>query len=495
MLKRSLARASIPIIALGGALARVLGLGAQSFWYDEVVSREVATGSLFGLLGRISTAEGSPPLYYIVLAIWGRVFGFSELALRSFSALVGSVTVAVGVSAVHKWGFDRKAQRSVALLLAFNPFLVWYSQEARSYALLTLFGSLALLGLARTQTQGSVRDFALVGAALAGAVLTHYFAVFFAIGLLIVLGGTVERNRRLLYSLLPPIAAGTVLLPLAISQRATGQQDWITEWSLNFRLDAAMRHLLLGPSIPWSWVVPFIAITFVIATVPIFRIDEPRKRIAARSLLVVGICSIGIPMLLATVGFDYFLDRNVVLGLIPLLMVAAIGIALYIQVLVRTCLASVLVVFSIASVFAVVRDSDMQRADYRSLAATLDAGGRPDIISMNSGRVPMSALRGYIDGHREIGWGSTAYAQDVAFIGLDPVPGRCDWWYGRACSIVYLSAEPPQTMPHVFRLVGIDRVDRFVITRYHAEVPVALEPAFLIPPGDEIGSLVFELFD
>ena len=89
--------------------------------------------------------ETTPPLYYFILRLW-LVFGHSEFALRSFSSLVGTLTIPV-VFLIGRVFAGTRAGLIAALLLATSVTHVAFSQEARSYALLMLAASTAVWGV------------------------------------------------------------------------------------------------------------------------------------------------------------------------------------------------------------------------------------------------------------------------------------------------------------------------------------------------------------
>ena len=74
------------------------------------------------------------PLYHILLHLFTRVFGVSEFALRTPSAIYGVVSVLL-LYYLAKDLFDKKVARLAALLLALCPLHIWYSQESRMYSL------------------------------------------------------------------------------------------------------------------------------------------------------------------------------------------------------------------------------------------------------------------------------------------------------------------------------------------------------------------------
>src|SRR6266508_3328638 len=70
-----------------GALLRFSDLGARSFWRDEGATVELVRRSFVSMLRALPGSEGTPPLYYVLIWPWSRIFGSDEVGLRSFSAL------------------------------------------------------------------------------------------------------------------------------------------------------------------------------------------------------------------------------------------------------------------------------------------------------------------------------------------------------------------------------------------------------------------------
>ncbi len=122
---------------------RFYRLGAQSLWNDEGLSYGLAGRDVPTIL-RSAAADIHPPGYYLLLKPWRAFTGDSEFALRSLSALAGLVLIAL----LYRLGclyFDRPAALAAAALGALNPFLVYYSQEARMYALAATLGAASFL--------------------------------------------------------------------------------------------------------------------------------------------------------------------------------------------------------------------------------------------------------------------------------------------------------------------------------------------------------------
>ena len=148
----------LAVIVAMGAAVRFVGIGTQSLWYDEVATRIVITTHLSDTFTAIRVREGTPPLYFAFMSAWIRVFGDGDATLRAFSAVVGTLAIPVVYLAALEFGLSWRVARIAAVLIAVNPFLVWYSQEARAYSLLVFFAALMLLTLARAQRTGTTRD-------------------------------------------------------------------------------------------------------------------------------------------------------------------------------------------------------------------------------------------------------------------------------------------------------------------------------------------------
>jgi mannosyltransferase len=212
----------LPIILLGAAI-RLLGIGNTDLWGDEAFSVMTALGPVRALVESLSTGEPHPPLYPLLLAYWLRAFGHSEVAARLPSAFVGIASVAVAAAigarlsrSTTEWTGE-VGTVVAGLLVALNPFQVWYAQEARMYAQVSFFAGLATLALLRLERQkrGVVAPYAL---ALLGVIGTHYFGLFvpLAHGVAVLWAGRRRRDlvRRWLRGVL---LAAAIYLPWLIS--------------------------------------------------------------------------------------------------------------------------------------------------------------------------------------------------------------------------------------------------------------------------------------
>ncbi|MCX6031296.1 MAG: glycosyltransferase family 39 protein [Chloroflexi bacterium] len=141
----SLRRANLAALGLTWlALAlRLYRLTFQSLWRDEVDTLLFATRPLTTVLGNFSKPGENGPLFFLAMRPWLTVAGRTEFALRFPSALAGAMAVPVIYLLVRRLGGVRPALVA-GLLAAVAPYLVWYGQEAKMYAALTVLVPLSL---------------------------------------------------------------------------------------------------------------------------------------------------------------------------------------------------------------------------------------------------------------------------------------------------------------------------------------------------------------
>ncbi len=126
------------LIILIGAFLRFYDIGAESLWLDEAASIREAAMSIKGMVAH----SNQPPLYFLILNLWIKLFGTSETALRSMSAIFGIITLLL-MYLVGSILFTRRIGLLVCFLSAISSYHIRYSQEARGYSLLLLLALLS----------------------------------------------------------------------------------------------------------------------------------------------------------------------------------------------------------------------------------------------------------------------------------------------------------------------------------------------------------------
>jgi 4-amino-4-deoxy-L-arabinose transferase-like glycosyltransferase len=166
-----LGAAALVLVALA---LRLYGLGQQDLWLDETLAVDEATATV----GRWRRAlqENTGPVYFGLLRLAIAAGGIGEAAVRVPSAVAGALFVGAIVWAGRAI-FTPATGLWAGLVAALSPIHVYYSQEARVYALLTVFLALASAVLWRGLATGAWPWWAgFAGCALA-ALYSHYLAI------------------------------------------------------------------------------------------------------------------------------------------------------------------------------------------------------------------------------------------------------------------------------------------------------------------------------
>jgi mannosyltransferase len=271
-------------LALVAFLLRVSYLDAQSLWRDEVDVLRFANQPAAQLLHNLAQIKYNGPLYYILMRGWLALTGESEFALRYLAACAGVLAVPltgwIGQSLI-----GRRAAWLAALLVAVSPYMVWYSQEAKMYALV---GALTLLAMAchlRALTTGRAGWWAGFVIAASLSFYTHMLAALlipvYAMIFLLAWPGYRRRWRGWLVSLgaltLPYVPLVLWQLPLVVNTYATGHPFYPIQDILASLFNLYTR----GVALVGSWIVMAVflfAILGGILTPPSLRLagDESR---------------------------------------------------------------------------------------------------------------------------------------------------------------------------------------------------------------------------
>ncbi|MGH2925657.1 MAG: glycosyltransferase family 39 protein [Solirubrobacterales bacterium] len=467
---RSVLRDRAEPLALVGitALAAVLRfstLNVQSFDHDEAVTAIlVLHPSLVATLGAVAHLERNPPLYYMLAWGWSKGFGTGQDDLRLLSAIFGTLTVPAAFLAARELA-SRRAGLIAAALVALNPFLIWYSQEARSYALMVMFATVGLFMFARARRVPSTTNLALWALASMLALLSHYFAVFVIVPEAVLLIALTRARVRTMAAVAATAAVGLALFPLAIVQQSgRAASPFATEgilergWQIPVHFAASAE-----PPIPGSGAVGLLQVVAgigeaAIALAAIAILWRAGARDERRSALVVvgiAVAAFAVPIVLAAGGFDFVNARNMIATLVPLLV--ALGIAFGCARAGRLGIGAAAATCSLFAVvlIAVNLAPRMQRPDWRGAAQAIGpAPASGMVVTPALGQVPISSYLGA----KRFKFG----AQPMRVRNLDLLSKG-------------LSTAPP---PGGFRLVGESRVaqGRLWLRRFRSLRPVSVGP-------------------
>jgi mannosyltransferase len=181
------------VFTLAAAVAlRFLAL--SPLWLDEAQTVEISRRSVSGLLSALRL-DGSPPLFYLLLHVWMKVFGTGTFAVRALSGVISLAGLPLMWRVSRHLGSSRRDAWLATLLLATSPFAIRYATETRMYSLVFLLWLLAFLAFRRVWLDGGIGWIVLAALSTAAFLLTQYWALFLAATAAITALAVVRRQR------------------------------------------------------------------------------------------------------------------------------------------------------------------------------------------------------------------------------------------------------------------------------------------------------------
>lgn len=461
------------LFAVLGGLLRFSTLDAQSFAFDEARTAVMVELPFSEMLDEVVRSENNPPLYFIVIWTWAQALGPGEVALRSLSALAGTLTIPAAFLAARFFA-SRRVAGATAGLVATNPLLVWYSQEARSYALLVLLTSVGFLFLARVLRRPNSRDLLWWSAFAVLALATHYSALFLLAGMATVLLSRAEIRRAAIAPLSAVALAGIALVPLAVAQGC----DLALHPDVSGALGLLLRlpkKVLLGPTInagTAELALTLVAGAAAAAALAVLALrGQARER---RAAVVAGIAGSGLVaalVALRAVGFEDVDVRFALPAVLPSLVILALGLGGRRAGPAGVAAGAALVVSGVAASALVLSDPDFQREDWRGVAESLGHSEQARVLVVTPGDGPLPLLP-YLEGVRDLPKRGATTGEIV----LAALPR-----HGDALAPLPLSpgAAPPRVPFRGFRLVQRAQTDSYVVLRYTAPSALRISAADL----------------
>jgi 4-amino-4-deoxy-L-arabinose transferase-like glycosyltransferase len=327
----------VAVILLGFALRllRLPSLGDLEF--DEIVSVRYAAMPAGALLPRLAGALFEhPPAFYVALGWWQALAGREDVLARLFSIVPGMLAIPLAYAIARQvYGGqdprDAAAPRQgtavlAATLVALAPLPIFYSREARMYALLTCLSLaslwLLLRGLARQRSRWHWAAYTVVGAL---AAYVHYLG---ALLVLAQLGVAVALRRHAPHAVRPVALATGVIVAAGAPwvAAASGSRASLPALSLDHLravpagLVAIARELAAGPDAGGPLATIAGAALAVLAGAGLLEAARrPAGQALAASLLA------GLAGLLFVLALGKPVQARYVLPVAPLLYVAAAG--------------------------------------------------------------------------------------------------------------------------------------------------------------------------
>jgi hypothetical protein len=394
----------IAIVVFGAAL-RFGGIAIPSLWLDEILDYDVATKLTHEPLWHWLTGFASEhgPLFFAT-ELAGRFAHAPELAARFAPAVFGVLAIVVaGIGCRASGVGDRRLERddpptpdsrlptpeslTFALLLAGSPLAIYYSREARPYALLMLLATAMLALLLR----GSASSKAL---AIAVLVLTLFATsgaapLLVATALTAVVAFLFDRRRFFaIYAAAALLAAA--LIPL-LYRRMPGNAAASGFRPLNARF---FQRLLQSFSVGALDVTTIHRAAYFVAALALIGAIALVRRDRARGAIVIGMAVLPIAVSMAALWRlrHWYAVRYVATALPAYLLLAAIGIVTLLRLLLRGRTAVALPIVALIAAGFIVREGwasartePYRKLNWRAIAATVyeHAHQRDAVVTTN----------------------------------------------------------------------------------------------------------------
>ena len=381
---------SLVLLAFG---LRLYHLDYQSLWRDEVDAILFAQRGPSGLKSLFLTPGHNGPLYYVVLHCWIGLVGDSEFSVRYLSLVCGVLAVAVLYLLGRRW-VGKTGGLIAALLCATSPFLVWYGQEGKMYALLFLLSMLStqVYLLALERNRGYL--WAVYVLLVATSLYVHLLAILVVPFHVLLFLVTWPRYRRawkswlvtFIFLALPylPLARWEVVLfvrPFTTGHQFYALHEMLTILLFSFSLHAAPHRNLLA-----------IALFLFLLLAGLLLHVRDRQRGARRSVkgmlhshldsIILGLY-LFVPVVglfLISLGMPIFTDRYLITVVPAFLLLMAGGLVAVgerSKTLAIVCLGLVL----LSNLYVVALQGHTKiKSDFRSAAGYVQEDGRGDLV-------------------------------------------------------------------------------------------------------------------
>jgi hypothetical protein len=266
----------------------------QAFW--DISGRSL--GDTVHLLAGNST-ELSPPLFFVFAWLSERLFGSSGESLRIVSLAAGLATIPL-TYLLGRWTFGVRAGLLGATFVTFSPFMIFYSAQARPYALMVMLCLVSTLALLRGVRGGGMRCWVLYAAASCAAMYTHYTSIFL---LAVQLGWALvtqpaARRQLVIANLAAAVGFAPWLPSLSEHNDSPGTEIYglLEPFTLrNVRVD--LGQLWFGsPLDPISEVPGLMFALLAMAGLIVCAVLFVRARSPLREALLLACLAIGVPM-------------------------------------------------------------------------------------------------------------------------------------------------------------------------------------------------------
>ncbi len=145
-------------------------------WLDEAISVNISKLPVAAIPGALGQ-DGAPPLFYVLLHFWMKVFGQGDVAVRALGGVTSVLALPFFWAAGRRVGGVRVAWITFFAAVT-SPFAIFYATDARMYSLMILWCVLGFLAVARALEAPTRGRLLAVGLLVAAVLYTHYWGLY-----------------------------------------------------------------------------------------------------------------------------------------------------------------------------------------------------------------------------------------------------------------------------------------------------------------------------
>ncbi|MDO5619235.1 glycosyltransferase family 39 protein [Kocuria sp.] len=350
---------------LAAALTAVVafwGMTKPQFWFDETATISAVERPLSSLVGMLSDIDAVHGLYYAVMFPWVRVFGTSELAMRTPSAIALMIAAfaltRIGMTYAQRFMTQRVVFTGlmIAVVGAVLPGLSWAGQEARGYAMAVM--SVALAWWAFERYAATRNGLLVVGFGVSMAAATGFSMYSIFLLPVFFLRSLRWGWRHWLNILIACALVATACLPLAfIGMTQSAQVDWINLTTADvFRAMVLTLYFISPRNITGEYsdavfaVAPYLAALTALVVVAGIALSRARWMLLWVASMILLPCAIVLAAQMS--GRQFFQERYLTFTTPALILLIAMGLAAIPWRVLGAVLAAALVGLSVPSLLA-----------------------------------------------------------------------------------------------------------------------------------------------
>ncbi|MBD3723505.1 MAG: glycosyltransferase family 39 protein, partial [Flavobacteriaceae bacterium] len=317
--------------------------------------------SFFEVYNEVLKGEQIPPHYFYIVFIFFKIFGNTILVARSISLIAGIFSVLGIYQLLNEFKLKREALVA-ALLLAVNYFHIYYSQEARPYALLVTFSIYSFLYFVKAIKDKRNINFIIYSIFTGFMVSFHLFGllVLFAQAIIFLLFLSQNKNylqkKIILQLLLSFIIIAIIFIP---SIEILIKSQNIKEFWIGENDPFAIRQIVLDLFANSEFLISFFIVAIILYVQKLSNFNGKETLNANNNLLLNLVTLIWIfiivliPIIKSYTSVPMLLNRYFICLLPPLLIVFSIGInQIKNKILFRTVIL-MYIIFSIVDLLAI----------------------------------------------------------------------------------------------------------------------------------------------